>query len=88
MSVHSGRSQRPLYSARKTFHHLQTQTSIPPSTSTTFETIALVSLFGIILGVILVVIGILNNQHYISYLGFCDMFLIILWFSYYFTCRS
>jgi len=86
MSV-QGRSQRPLYSAKATFHHLHYQKSLPPTT-TTFETTSLASLLGIVLGVVLVVLGILTEQWWITYMGFGEMIMIIIGFIYFFTVRN
>jgi hypothetical protein len=87
MSVQGGRSHRPLYSASATFHHLHHQKSLPPI-STSFETISMISLLGIVFGIILVVIGVLTEQLYITYMGFGEMIMIIIGFIYLITCRN
>ena len=86
MSV-QGRSRRQLYSVGATFNRLQIQKTLAPTPSN-FEIVSLVSLVGIILGMVLVFIGISNNTHWIIYTGFGEMSLVIVWFIYLFSYQS
>ena len=85
MSVH-GRSRRQLYSVGTTFIHLNIQKTLPPTPA--FERRALLSLMGIIIGMLIIVIGISSNTHWIIYTGFGEMSLIIIWFIYLFSYQS
>jgi hypothetical protein len=87
MSVHDGRSRRQLHSVGATFNHLNRQKTLPPTTST-FERTSLLSLIGIVIGMLTVVIGISSNTHWIIYTGFGEMSLIIIWFIYLFIYQS
>lgn len=87
MSVRDGRSRRQLYSTSATFLHLNRQKTLPPI-QTNFETISLISIAGIVLGMVIVVTGISYNNHWIIYTGFGEMSLIIIWFIYLFSCQS
>jgi len=48
----------------------------------------MISLLGIVFGIILVVIGVLTEQLYITYMGFGEMIMIIIGFIYLITCRN
>lgn len=87
MSVHDGRSRRKLYSVGATFNHLNIQKTLPITTST-FERTSLLSLLGIVIGMVIVVIGISSNKHWIIYTGFGEMSSIIIWFIYLFSYQS